>query len=54
MVVNILDMSINQISLFGFILAIGIVVDNAIVVGENVYTNGERGLSPMQAAVKGT
>lgn len=49
-----LDMSINMISLFGFILAIGIVVDNAIVVSENVYQKGEAGLTPMQAAVKGT
>ena len=49
-----LGMSINMISLFGFILAIGIVVDNAIVVSENIYKNGEDGLSPIQAAVKGT
>ena len=49
-----LGMSINMISLFGFILAIGIVVDNAIVVSENVYTNGNKGLTTMQAAVKGT
>ena len=49
-----LGMSINMISLFGFILAIGIVVDNAIVVSENIYKNGEAGLSPMIAAVKGT
>ena len=49
-----LGMSINMISLFGFILAIGIVVDNAIVVSENIYKNGEDGLPPMQAAVKGT
>lgn len=49
-----LDMSINMISLFGFILAIGIVVDNAIVVSENIYTNGEKGLKPQEAAVKGT
>lgn len=49
-----LDMSINMISLFGFILAIGIVVDNAIVVSENIYKNGEDGLTPIQAAVKGT
>ncbi len=47
-------MSINMISLFGFILAIGIVVDNAIVVSENIYTNGEGGKSPMRAAVEGT
>lgn len=49
-----LGMSINMISLFGFILAIGIVVDNAIVVSENIYTNSEKGMPAMQAAVKGT
>lgn len=53
-VMGALGMSINMISLFGFILAIGIVVDNAIVVSENIYKNGEEGLSPLQAAVKGT
>ncbi|MEL6582980.1 MAG: efflux RND transporter permease subunit [Pseudomonadota bacterium] len=52
-VLQILGMSINQISLFGFILAIGIVVDNAIVIGENIYKNGEKGERPMAAAVKG-
>ncbi|MDJ1009408.1 MAG: efflux RND transporter permease subunit [Paracoccaceae bacterium] len=51
---NFAGMSINMISLFGFILAIGIIVDNAIVVSENIYTNGERGLKPLEAAVKGT
>ena len=49
-----IGMSINMISLFGFILAIGIVVDNAIVVSENIYTNSEKGMPAMQAAVKGT
>ncbi|MGB0608370.1 MAG: efflux RND transporter permease subunit [Paracoccaceae bacterium] len=53
-VLGALDLSINQISLFGFILAIGIVVDNAIVVSENIYQKGESGLTPVQAAVKGT
>lgn len=48
------DMSINMLSLFGFILAIGIVVDNAIVVGENIFKNAEKGAAPMQAAVRGT
>ncbi|MEO0568072.1 MAG: efflux RND transporter permease subunit [Pseudomonadota bacterium] len=48
-----MGMSINMISLFGFILAIGIVVDNAIVVSENIYKNSESGLSPINAAVKG-
>ena len=50
---NALGVSINQISLFGFILAIGIVVDDAIVIGENVFAERERGLSGTDAAVKG-
>ncbi len=52
-VMGAMGMSINMISLFGFILAIGIVVDNAIVVSENIYKNGENGLTPQDAAVKG-
>ncbi len=42
--------TINQLSLFGFILAIGIIVDDAIVVGENIHANWRKGLSPMEAA----
>jgi multidrug efflux pump subunit AcrB len=49
-----LDASINMISLFAFILVLGIVVDDAIVVGENIYAHHERGESWMRAAVKGT
>jgi multidrug efflux pump subunit AcrB len=37
-----MDLSINMISLFGFILVLGILVDDAIVVGENVYTVSRR------------
>ncbi|ADK85547.1 acriflavin resistance protein [Desulfarculus baarsii DSM 2075] len=47
------DVSINMISLFAFILVLGIVVDDAIVVGEHVFTLRERGLPPLQAAVEG-
>ena len=42
--------SLNNLSLFGLVLAIGIVVDDAIVVVENVERNIEQGLSPLQAA----
>jgi multidrug efflux pump subunit AcrB len=49
-----LDVSINMMSLFGLILAIGIVVDDAIVVGENIYKEREEGAGPLEAAVKGT
>ena len=42
--------SINALTLFGLVLAIGIVVDDAIVVVENVERNIEQGLTPREAA----
>ena len=47
-----LDLSINMLSLFTFILVLGIVVDDAIVVGENIALFRERGMDPKEAAVK--
>lgn len=49
-----LDVSINVLSLFAFIVVLGIVVDDAIVVGESVYRRIEGGEKPVEATVKGT
>lgn len=45
--------TINMISLFAFIVSLGIVVDDAIVVGENIYEKRERGQDYMTAAIEG-
>ena len=50
----VMGISINMISLFAFILVLGIVVDDAIVTGENVYTRIQAGEHPRVAAYKGT
>lgn len=47
-----LGFSLNNLSLFGLVLAIGIVVDDAIVVVENVERNIAKGLAPHEAAVR--
>jgi multidrug efflux pump subunit AcrB len=49
-----LDVSINMLSLFAFILALGIVVDDAIIVGENVFTHRGMKKPHMNAAIDGT
>ena len=48
------DVSINMISLFTFILVLGIVVDDAVVVGENIHIFRKRGFSAVDAALEGT
>ncbi|MBX3416196.1 MAG: efflux RND transporter permease subunit [Pirellulaceae bacterium] len=46
--------SLNMLSMFSFLMALGIVVDDAIVIGENIFKKMEDGLSPVRAAVEGT
>jgi multidrug efflux pump subunit AcrB len=48
-----LGYSINSISTFGFIMVLGMLVDDAIVVGENVFTYQQRGENWLQSAIKG-
>ncbi len=50
----IFGITLNVMSLFGFILVLGIVVDDAIVTGENVYTHLKTAESGEQAAIRGT
>lgn len=45
--------SLNLLTLLAMVLAIGLVVDDAIVVVENIYRHVEEGLSPFDAAIKG-
>ncbi|MDF1562357.1 MAG: efflux RND transporter permease subunit [Deltaproteobacteria bacterium] len=47
------DVSINMLSLFGFIVVLGMVVDDAIVVGEAVHYNRQAGMGRLEAAIAG-
>ena len=53
-VANALDITLNVISLFGMIIVIGILVDDGIVIGENIYSYHEKGLPRTRAALSGT
>lgn len=53
-VMYLLGYSINVLTLLGIVLAIGLVVDDAIVVLENIYSKIEEGIPPMEAAIKGS
>ncbi|WCJ60209.1 efflux RND transporter permease subunit [Fontisphaera persica] len=48
-----LDVTINLLSLFAFVLVLGIVVDDAIVVGENIYTHQARSREGLESAIRG-
>ncbi|MGB2807038.1 MAG: efflux RND transporter permease subunit, partial [Sedimentisphaerales bacterium] len=47
------DVSINMMSLFAFIMSLGLVVDDAIVVGENIFVYRQQGMDRTEAAIKG-
>ncbi|SMF97464.1 Multidrug efflux pump subunit AcrB [Methylomagnum ishizawai] len=50
----VLDVSLNMLSLFGFLLAMGILVDDAIIIGESVHAEQATGkLAPLDAAIQG-
>ncbi|RME96860.1 MAG: efflux RND transporter permease subunit [Bacteroidetes bacterium] len=51
---NLLGVTINVISLFGMIIVIGILVDDGIVIGENIYQQYESGVPAKEAAISGT
>ncbi|RBP51125.1 efflux RND transporter permease subunit [Arenicella xantha] len=53
-VIDLMGVSINVMSLFGFITVLGIVVDDAIVTGESVYSRLRNGEDGLQASIKGT
>ncbi|MCK5331665.1 MAG: efflux RND transporter permease subunit, partial [Candidatus Marinimicrobia bacterium] len=46
-------LTLNRISLFGMILVVGILVDDGIVIGENIFQHFERGKKPVRAAIDG-
>ena len=49
-----LGLTLNMLSMFAFLLVLGIVVDDAIVTGENIYRHQRNGMSPADAALYGT
>jgi len=48
-----LGITVNVLSLFGMIIVVGILVDDGIVIGENIYHHFEKGKKPIQAAIDG-
>lgn len=53
-ILYVLGYSINTLTLLGIVLSIGLVVDDAIVVLENIYNKVERGMPPLEAGIKGS
>ena len=53
-IMDMLGYTLNLLSMFGLIIVLGMLVDDAIIVGEHVFTKVEQGLDPKLAAVQGT
>ena len=51
---SMIDVSINMISAFGFIIVLGIIADDAIITGENVYSKMQDGMSGLDASIIGS
>ena len=51
---NFYDLTLNQVSLFGTIVVLGILVDDGVVVAENIYQHFKNGKNALQAAIDGT
>jgi multidrug efflux pump subunit AcrB len=47
-------LTVNVMSLFGFIIAVGLIVDDAIVTSENIFSKMNEGMAPEEAAIRGT
>ena len=54
LIMDLAGFSINVLTLLGLVLAIGLVVDDAIVVLENIYSKIEQGMPPVEAGIEGT
>jgi multidrug efflux pump subunit AcrB len=53
-IMSMTGITFNNVSLFGMIIVLGILVDDAVVIAENIYTHSRLGKPPIQAAVDGT
>ena len=53
-VMQLCGVTMNMMTMFGLILVLGMVVDDAIIVGENIFRHMEMGVAPRKAAVRGT
>ena len=53
MIMSLFGITINLITMFGLIIVLGMVVDDAIIVGENIYRHLENGVAPKEAAIIG-